>query len=125
MNQTHFKSWLLSVVVVAGLFVVASGQAKKECDGIVGRLTTDEGWVIVDVTIRAVNKTTKQAVEAKTDSDGEYAVCLSPGTYDVFATMLGFKPAKRKSVPVVAKSRNIIDFTLKRGTPIIVDGSHP
>jgi RNase P/RNase MRP subunit p29 len=116
---------LLSLTVVVGLSVAASAQTKKECDGIVGRLTTDEGWVIVDVTIRAVNKTTKQALETKTDSYGEYVVCLPPGTYDVFASMLGFRPAKRKSVPVAAKSRNIIDFTLKRGKPIVVDGAHP
>jgi hypothetical protein len=125
MTQTLFRYWGACFVVVALLCVAPPTIAQNDCDGVVGRLTTVEGWVITDVTIRLVNKATKQRVEVKTDSNGEYIACLTPGSYDVFATMLGFKPAKRKSVKVDAKSRSIIDFTLKRGKPIIVDGAHP
>ena len=59
-----------------------------------------------------------------TDSSGEYSLCLAPGTYDILATVLGFKPAKRKSIRV-DNSMAIIDFTMKRGKPIIVDEAHP
>lgn len=124
MIKTFFRFWS-ACFVVALLCVASPADAKKDCNGVVGRATTVEGWVIVDVTIRLVNKATKQIVEVKTDPKGEYVACLAPGTYDVFATVLGFKPAKRKAVKVDAKARNIIDFTLKRGKQIIVDGAHP
>lgn len=125
MIQIFFRFWATCFVVVAFFCIASTAQTQKDCNGIEGCLTTIEGWVIAGAAIRAVNNTTKQAVEVTTESNGEYVACLAPGTYDVVATMLGFKPAKRKSVKVETKTRHIIDFTLKRGKPIIIDGAHP
>ena len=99
-------------------------RAQESCAGVKGRLTTVEGWVIPGATIRAPNKATKQSASVNTDSFGEYSLCLAPGTYDIGATMLGFKPAKRRSIKVDS-SMAIIDFTMKRGKPIVVDEAHP
>jgi hypothetical protein len=95
-----------------------SAGAQNVCGGIEGRVTTVEGWLIPHVTIRSVNKLTKQSDNVRTDDKGEYAACLPPGTYDIFATALGFKPMKRKSLKIDAASRAIIDFTMKRGKPV-------
>jgi hypothetical protein len=100
------------------LFFSSSAGAQNVCGGIEGRVTTVEGWLIPHVTIRSVNKLTKQSDNVRTDDKGEYTACLPPGTYDIFATALGFKPMKRKSLKIDAASRAIIDFTMKRGKPV-------
>lgn len=100
-------------------------SAQQSCGGIEGRVTTEEGWVIPGANIRLANKVTKQIKIVQSDGSGEYTICLEAGVYDVFADSLGFKSAKRKSIKVDASAKNIIDFVMKRGKPIIVDGEHP
>jgi hypothetical protein len=64
-------------------------------------------------------------VTTETDGKGEYSMCLSPGTYDVLADALSFKPGRRKSIKVDESSISIIDFVLKRGKPVVTDERHP
>lgn len=100
-------------------------SAQQSCGGVEGRVTTPEGWVIPATNIRLVNKSTKQIKSVQSDDKGEYTICLEAGVYDVLADSPGFKPAKRKSIKVEASAKNIIDFVMKRGKTVIVDGGHP
>ena len=122
MSRDLFPSVFLVLIALGS--PLTSVRAQESCAGAKGRLTTVEGWVIPGATIRAPNKATRQVASVNTDSSGEYSLCLAPGTYDILATVLGFKPAKRKSIRV-DNSMAIIDFTMKRGKPIIVDEAHP
>jgi len=71
-------------------------------------------------TILLVNKRSKQTTKVETDETGEYTICLSLGVYDVLATAMGYKPAKRKSIEVDESTKATIDFVLKQnGTSIV------
>ncbi|MFL6230007.1 MAG: carboxypeptidase-like regulatory domain-containing protein [Pyrinomonadaceae bacterium] len=121
----HF---MLSLSCVAALMLaplIGAAAASQTCGGIKGRVTTEDGAVIPGAGIRLVDKKTKQRTNAQTTGEGEYSVCLAEGVYDVFADALAFKPAKRKSIKVDARSKSIIDFVMKRGKPVVVDESHP
>src|SRR5690349_11603787 len=93
------------IAVAFVFFATSAVMAQQTCGGIEGRATSPQGWVIPKATIRLVNKTTKQTTSVETDNSGGYTVCLSPGTYDVLANALGYKPAKRKSIKVDAASK--------------------
>ena len=118
------------VVLLGGLATLMllselSISAQQSCGGIEGRVTTEEGWVIPGANISLANKATKQIKSVQADEKGEYTICLEAGVYDVLADSLGFKSAKRKSIKVEASAKNIIDFVMKRGKTIVVDGEHP
>ena len=81
-------------------------------------MTTPEGWLLPEARIFFVNKETKKTASADSTEDGDYWVCLSPGTYDVSVEARGFKNAKRKDIKVNYGERNVIDFPLKRGKPV-------
>ena len=117
--------WLVWLVCCVAAPMTLPASAQQTCGGIKGRVTTEEGWVIPGANIRLANKRTKQRVSAQSNGEGEYTMCLEAGVYDVFADAEGFKPAKRKSIEVDASAMNIIDFVMKRGKPVVVDGRHP
>jgi hypothetical protein len=109
--------------------VVDSGQTstnQNRCaTGIEGRTTGMQGWIITNANIRLINRQTKQAMTVQTDANGEYLACLQAGTYDVLASVLGYKPARRKSIKVVAPGRNVVDIVMKPSGLFIVDSLHP
>ena len=90
-------------------------MAQTRCGGIEGRVTTPEGWVIPGAKIQLLNRDSKQSANVETKGSGEYAACLSPGTYDVIVVTPGFKTAKRKAIKVEKDGKSIIDFPMKRG----------
>ena len=90
-------------------------MAQPTCGGIEGRVTTPEGWVIPMAKINLLNRDSKQSTNVQTEENGQYAACLSPGTYDVIVVTPGFKTAKRKAVKVENGVKSIIDFPMKRG----------
>lgn len=99
--------------------------AQNTCGGIEGRATSVEGWVIPKVTIRLLNKATKQTTTVETDASGNYTACLQVGTYDVLASTLGYKQVKRKSIKVDVSSKALIDFVMKHDASGWVDRQHP
>jgi len=72
-----------------------------------------------------VNKATKQTTNVETDDSGDYTICLSPGTYDVLANSLGYKPAKRKSINIDAASKAMIDFVMTQDGSAHVNRIYP
>ena len=112
------RYWCLALLVVP--FIISSVTAQKTCGGIKGRVTSPQGWVVSKATILLVNKRSKQTTKVETDETGEYTICLSLGVYDVLATAMGYKPAKRKSIEVDESTKATIDFVLKQnGTSIV------
>jgi hypothetical protein len=99
--------------------------AQNTYGGIEGRATSIEGWVIPKVTIRLLNKATKQTATVETDASGNYTACLPVGTDDVLASTLGYKQSKRKSIKVDASSKALIDFVMKHDASGWVDRQHP
>ena len=104
--------WCLVALALLS-FARHPAMAQETCSGIEGRATSIEGRIIPRATILLLNKATKQTTRVETDDAGNYKACLSAGTYDVLASSLGYKPAKRKRVKVGSSSRAMIDFAMK------------
>ena len=87
---------------------------------IVGRVTGPDGAPFRAAFVRIQNVTTKITVMVLSDSRGRYwADNLDPGTYQVWATSIGYKsnPARRKDVAVEETSRLVLDFAMQQ-TPV-------
>jgi hypothetical protein len=123
----HLVASLISIILATGVGFtdVASrspSQAKFK-SGIAGRLTDPNGAVIVGATVRIIARSTKKLVSFKTDDKGEYTADLEPDAYDVEADAVGFKTARRKSIPVQREARSFVDFMLEPGARN--DAQHP
>lgn len=94
------------------LFSVTPASAQITCGGIVGRVTSVDGWIIPAATIRLRDKSTKLITTTQSNADGEYTICLLAGTYDVFSDSPGYKSIKRKSVKVDSTAKNVIDLVM-------------
>jgi carboxypeptidase family protein len=118
-----------SLLIVAGLIfqgVLSHAlYAQEPCAGIMGRITTEDGALVPGVIITIRSKDTKKTESAKTDSEGQYALCLPPGLYDVLINEAAFRRAERKKIKVTQSGRPTVDFVLKLGNPIKVDLDHP
>ncbi len=103
------------LAIVAALVPhVASAQATG---AIAGVITDESGGVLPGVTVEATNAATSVTRTAVTSADGHFTIPqLQPGTYDVKASLSGFKPVIRPSVLVTVGDTTRIDSRLPVGT---------
>ena len=117
------------IAIVAGLIFQGGLShtlyAQEPCAGIMGRITTEDGALVPGVIIIIRSKDTKKTENARTDGEGQYALCLSPGLYDVLINEAAFRRAERKKIKVTQSGRPTVDFVLKLGKPIKIDPDHP
>jgi len=117
------------LLIVAGLIfqgVLSHAlHAQEPCAGIVGRITTEDGALVPGVIVTIRSTDTKKTENAKTDGEGDYALCLPPGLYDVLIDVAAFRRAERKKIKVTQSGRPTVDFILKLGKPIKIDPNHP
>lgn len=79
----------------------ARGQALY--GSIVGTVSDPQGNLTPGVVVVAINTGTGLKVEATTDENGSYVLRnLLPGTYDLTATLSGFRQHDEKGIPVAA-----------------------
>ena len=69
--------------------------------GIYGKVTDTAGAVVANARVTATSEVNGSHM-AYTDSNGEFRIELSPGTYDVSVNMPGFKAAVQKNIQVAA-----------------------
>src|SRR5512134_294031 len=117
--MSRFRSPRVLAVVLA---IAAIGFAPPSLSGqvlygsIVGTVTDAQGAVTPGVVLTATNTGTGLKVEAQSDETGSYAFRnLLPGTYDLTATLAGFKEHKQSAIPVVAGNPVRINVTLVIG----------
>src|SRR5690349_18638007 len=104
---------LLALILSPGVRV-ANAQALY--GSIVGNVTDPQGAATPGVTVVATNTQTGLKVETTTDTDGSYTIRnLLPGTYDLTATLQGFREHEQKAVPVNAGNPVRINITLALG----------
>jgi hypothetical protein len=83
---------------------------------IVGNVTDPQKAALPGATVRAVNTGTSVAVETVTDASGGYAFRnLPPGTYDLSASLQGFRELKQTGLAVAAGNPIRIDLQLTIG----------
>jgi len=91
----HFRSrvWAIAMVLAVGL--AATAWAQEQSGGIQGIVKDSSGAVLPGVTVEARNVAGSGAVSAVTDDRGIYRFpAVPPGTYEITATLQGFKTAK-------------------------------
>ena len=110
---------LASVAVGVIVLIVAVGAQTTESQ-IRGTLSSARG-PLANVEVRVKNTASGEVRLSTTSREGEYALSLPPGTYDVFATPVGYVPFTRRQVVVRTGDTPHIDGVLgdnpNAGTP--------
>jgi carboxypeptidase family protein len=105
-----------AVALALAWIAPASAGAQTLYGSIVGTVTDAQGAATPGVTLTAVNKATGHTIEARTDETGEYAFRnLLPGTYDLKATLSGFKEHQQTGIPVSAGNPVRVNIALAVG----------
>ncbi len=103
--------------LVAGLLLLAPAAALAQSNAVTGQIfgtvTDPDGGVLPGTTVEVRNVETGLVRRAIADASGFYRIDLLPsGTYDVKATMDGFKTEIQKGVRVTLGSAIRVDFKL-------------
>jgi Carboxypeptidase regulatory-like domain/TonB-dependent Receptor Plug Domain len=128
MISTRARRAVLSCL--AALISVLPASAYAQATGsITGLITDQSGGIIPGVTVEATNTATGQVRNSVTGADGFYTLpLLQPGSYDVKATLTGFKPVVRKAIDVSVGDTSRVDVKLTVGgleESVTVSGETP
>jgi Carboxypeptidase regulatory-like domain len=105
----------LTLIAVALTPTAATAQALY--GSIVGTVTDAQGALTPGVVLVAINTGTGNKVEVTSEADGSYTFRnLLPGTYDLTATLTGFREFRQAAIPVTAGNPVRINITLTIGT---------
>src|SRR5512133_3239912 len=110
--------WLLITAALALVTTVLATPSHAQIlyGSIVGQVTDPQKAALPGVTVVAVNSGTGLKLETVTDEIGNYTFRnLLPGTYNVSASLTGFKELKQTGIPVSAGNPKRIDITLPLG----------
>ena len=116
-----FRSARVCVFAVIALAISATWLAPPAAGqalygSIIGNVKDAQGGTLPGVVLTAVNTGTGLKVEATSDETGAYAFRnLLPGTYDVTASLTGFREHQEKGIPVSAGNPARVDVTLEIG----------
>jgi hypothetical protein len=110
----------LAGAVVAIILWGATTGAQESDGRIRGTLSSARG-PLADVEVRVKNSATGDVHVGITTRDGAYSVSVPPGTYDAFATPVGYAPFTRRQLSVSAGAMVQVDGLLadnpNAGTP--------
>jgi iron complex outermembrane receptor protein len=111
-HMTRRRTWLVifatAVAVAWGTSVSAQGAQGK----ISGVVRDSSGTVVPGVTVSATQKATRASQTTTTGVDGSYALSLTPGAYNVTASLTGFRRATQV-VELAAGGTAQADFSLE------------
>lgn len=107
---------LSAVACCACVWLVPSMAWGQATGAIAGLVTDASGSILPGVTVEATNQATAQARTAVTASDGFYTIpLLSPGTYQVKASLSGFRTTIRADIVVTVNGTSRADVQLQVG----------
>jgi hypothetical protein len=97
------------------LFVFcAAGQDSRAT--ITGQVTDQSGAAIAGAKVRAIQRSTNQAIERTTNQDGFYTLpYLEPSVYDLEAVASGFHKMRRENVTVLVAEKLDLPFKMEVG----------
>ncbi len=123
-----WRSVLVSIFALTFLLlcVVNPSIAQTQTGSITGTITDATGAVLVGASVTVTNAGTGVSQTVTTDAQGRYLVALLPvGTYEVKASLTGFKSVLHKGVRLTIGATPVVDFTLSVGeatTSVTVEG---
>src|ERR1700691_36988 len=106
---------VLDASILVLLFACAGYAAPASV--VTGTIKGPDGAPFRAAFIRAENTKTHITMMVLSNNQGRYVTdSLAPGTYDVWATSIGYKgdPARRSSVTLEDKIKLTIDFTIQK-----------
>lgn len=107
---------VLVACAAAAALMPAAAAAQTLYGSVVGTVSDPQKAVLPGVVVTATNPGTGLKLEAVTDANGNYTFRnLPPGTYNLAATIEGFKETKQTGLRVTAGNPIRIDLTLELG----------
>jgi outer membrane receptor protein involved in Fe transport len=106
-----------ALILTLLLSLLSASPALAQATGtLTGLLTDASGSTLPGVAIEILSEATAQTRSAITGEDGFYTVPLvTPGRYEIAATLSGFKTAKRQGVVVSVNNTTRVDLQLEVG----------
>jgi hypothetical protein len=119
--ELHLRTISL-VLALAALTVATSARAQSITAGTVeGTVRDPAGRVLGNVRVELRDRTTGFRRAQVTARDGRFGFWfLAPGTYDVLAEELGFRPAEVLEVPVAGGVATTVAVVLEQADPPVV-----
>lgn len=110
-----FRPILLQLLLILGLGTAAFAQAGR--GGISGLVSDPSGAVVPHAKVTALNHATGLSQSTITTAAGLFSfVSLSPGSYEVTATLKGFESVAQDNVPVSVDQVTNVNITLRIGS---------
>src|SRR5437879_6078473 len=105
--------WLLLLL----LAIVAPVHAQTPSGEISGTVVDSSGLPVPGVTVTLTNPATNVVRVVQTNEVGLYVIsAIPPGTYDLKAELIGFRPVERQGLVVQVGSANRVAFTMDVGS---------
>lgn len=116
-SKYSLNCYSLCFVMLVGLLFLAIPAGSQTVGGAVrGTVTDQTGAVIANVEVSIANVSTGVVTKVSTNSAGFYnAPTLLPGTYDVTATVSGFKTEVRAGITVSVGASEVVNLQMKVG----------
>jgi hypothetical protein len=115
LNRIPLKA-ALAVAIAIALLAPSPAPAQTLYGSIIGTVADQQGAAIPGATVTASNPSTGFSVNSVTDSTGGYAFRnLLPGTYDLRASLEGFRELNQTGLRVSAGSAIRLDLRLEVG----------
>jgi hypothetical protein len=115
-RRFNVKAFLVLAIVAAVSLVSSPVFAQVNTGRILGTVTDQSGGVIAGAMVTVTNTATGVARTLTTDQAGEYnAPTLTPGTYSVRATSMGFQTFERQNIAVGVGQDARVDAQLTPG----------
>jgi hypothetical protein len=109
----------LRILLIFGLllFAVALVHSQTVGGALSGTVTDESGAVLVGVNVTITNVATGVVTNIRTNSNGYYtAPTLTPGNYEITATMQGFETVVRSGITLTVNSSEIADLHMRIGS---------
>src|SRR5450755_2028804 len=113
-RSSRFTNFCAAVIVAA--ILAAGAMAQVESGRFVGRITDSSGAVVAHASVSARNVGTNLALNAVTDSNGDYVITpVSAGTYVLSVTAPGFATSTTENIELQVGQSAREDLQLKVG----------
>ena len=104
---------IVAIVLGASVLISAPAAAQLGTGDLRGKVVDQQGAVLPGVTVIAKNEGSGQYRETVSSTDGTFSmIALTPGLYEVTATLAGFKKYSRAGVRVEVGKAFAIDVPL-------------
>jgi hypothetical protein len=97
----------VSLAILTTLFILAvQGYAQNITGSMAGRIVDQQGAVVPNATVAAIESAKKVNITTKTTDQGEFTLSgLLPGNYTLEVTATGFKKLERLNIPLDAQDK--------------------